>query len=86
VTRKIVKNSSKILSHHHGNGNVLNQSSMDIGPFLKSFNSFHAMAVNKRPTFGVIFLGEHFSLKMGPIAPSLATIQPFSIAHAFLLG
>jgi hypothetical protein len=29
-------------------------------------NSFHVMAVNKRPTFGVIFLKGHISLKNWP--------------------
>jgi hypothetical protein len=31
---KYIKNSFKILSYHHHNGNVLNRTSMDIGPFI----------------------------------------------------
>jgi hypothetical protein len=31
---KFIKNSFKILSYHHHNGNVLNRTSMDIGPFI----------------------------------------------------
>jgi hypothetical protein len=33
ATRKIIKNSFKILSYHHDNGDVLNRSSMDIDLF-----------------------------------------------------
>jgi hypothetical protein len=51
-----------------------------------NLNSIHVMAVNKQQAFGVIFLKGHISLKMGPIAPFLATIQPFSSARAFLLS
>jgi hypothetical protein len=49
-------------------------------------NSFHGMAVNKRATFGVIFLGSISPSKMGRIAPFLATIHPFSKARVFLLS
>jgi hypothetical protein len=41
------------------------------------------MTLLLQPLLGC-FLGEHISLKMGPIAPFLATIQPLSSAHAFL--
>jgi hypothetical protein len=36
ATRKIIRNSFKILSYHHDNGDVLNRSSMDIGPLITS--------------------------------------------------
>jgi hypothetical protein len=41
------------------------------------FTSFPVMAVNKQPTFGVLFLGSISPSKMGHIAPFLATIQPY---------
>jgi hypothetical protein len=56
-----------------------------LGSTKTAVNSFHVMAVNKRPTFGVLFLGSISPSKMGRIAPFLATIQPFSKARVFLL-
>jgi hypothetical protein len=43
-----------------------------------ALNSFHVMAVNKRPTLWSFFWGSISPSKMGRIAPFLATIQPFS--------
>jgi hypothetical protein len=44
------------------------------------------MAPLTGPEKGVLFWGEHVSLKMGPFAPFLATIQPLSKARVFLLS
>jgi hypothetical protein len=49
-----------------------------------SSNSFQAIAPLTAHEKGVHFLGEHISLKMGPFAPFLATIQALSKARAFL--
>jgi hypothetical protein len=49
-------------------------------------NSFHAMAVNKRPSFGGIFFGGISPSKIGHIAPFVATIQALSKTRVFLVG
>jgi hypothetical protein len=53
--------------------------------YLKLVNSFHVMAVNKRPTFGVYLFRGHISLKNRTYCPLLATIQRLSKARVFLL-
>jgi hypothetical protein len=49
-------------------------------------NSFHAMAVILRPTFGVLFFGGISPSKIGHIAPLSATIQALSKTRVFLLS
>jgi hypothetical protein len=51
-----------------------------------NINSFPAIAPLTAHEKGVHLLGSKFPSKMGPFAPFLATIQPFSEARAFLLG
>jgi hypothetical protein len=53
----------ELISHTYG-PNVA-ELIVDYSDVLR-FNSFHVMAVNKRPTFGVIFLKGHISLKIDP--------------------
>jgi hypothetical protein len=43
------------------------------------------MAVNKRPTFGVIFLGEHISLKNGTYCPLFSHDTTFFKRTCFLI-
>jgi hypothetical protein len=38
-------------SHHHDNGNVMNQSSMDIGPFITNLS-------DKAKSYGVLYGGQ----------------------------
>jgi hypothetical protein len=48
-------------------------------------NSFHVMAVNKRPTFGVLFLVGHISLKNWTYCPILRdSTTPFKGTCLFI--
>jgi hypothetical protein len=87
----------KIVSHHGWNSLKIRsppttmkrdskyQADIQTSRGPESINSFHAMAVILRPTFGVLFFGGISPSKIRQIAPLLATIQTLSKPRVFLL-